>query len=82
MRLFNETKEALEQQKASAEVLGTISSSIADTKPVFDKILESCERLFEGHFMGVGLVREDGQSRSSRAAARKPASPGCSPSFR
>jgi signal transduction histidine kinase/putative methionine-R-sulfoxide reductase with GAF domain len=61
VRLFNETKEALEQQKASAEVLGTISSSIADTKPVFDKILESCERLFEGHFMGVGLVREDGQ---------------------
>ena len=60
VRLFNETKEALEQQKASAEVLGTISSSIADTQPVFDKILDSCERLFEGHQMGINLIGEDG----------------------
>ncbi|HEX6412946.1 MAG TPA: GAF domain-containing protein, partial [Burkholderiales bacterium] len=61
VRLFNETKEALEQQKASADVLSVISGSIADATPVFDKILESCERLFEGHFMGIGLVGEDGQ---------------------
>jgi GAF domain-containing protein/anti-sigma regulatory factor (Ser/Thr protein kinase) len=60
-RLFNETNEALEQQKASAEVLGAISSSIADTRPVFDKILESCERLFEGHLVGVTLVTPDGK---------------------
>jgi signal transduction histidine kinase len=60
VRLFNETKEALEQQKASAEVLGTISSSIADTKPVFDKIVESCTRLFEGQQVGILLVRDDG----------------------
>jgi GAF domain-containing protein len=57
-RLFNETKEALEQQKASAEVLGAISSSIADTKPVFDKILSSCERLFEGQLVGLTQVHE------------------------
>ena len=37
-----------------------ISSSVADTKPVFEKILESCERLFEGRFAGVGLVGQDG----------------------
>src|SRR5687767_8600736 len=63
VRLFNETKEALEQQKASADVLGAISSSIADTKPVFDKILDSCERLFEGHQMGINLIGEDGLGR-------------------
>jgi len=61
VRLFNETKEALEQQKASADVLGAISSSIADTKPVFDKILESCQRLFEGNLVGVTLATTDNQ---------------------
>jgi hypothetical protein len=60
VRLFNETKEALEQQKASGEVLGAISNSIADTSPVFDKILEACERLFEGQYMGIGLAGDDG----------------------
>jgi signal transduction histidine kinase len=61
VRLFNETREALEQQRASAEVLGAISSSIADTQPVFETILVRCERLFEGHLVGVTLATEDGQ---------------------
>ncbi|MGE5128484.1 MAG: GAF domain-containing protein [Sphingomonadaceae bacterium] len=60
VRLFNETKEALEQQKASAEVLEVIGGSVADTKPVFDKILESCARLFGGRYVGITLVGEDG----------------------
>jgi PAS domain S-box-containing protein len=49
-----------EQQKAANEVLHVISSSIADTGPVFDKILESCQRLFAGRIVGLNLVREDG----------------------
>jgi len=60
VRLFNETKEALDQQRASGDVLTAISSSIADTKPVFDVILQSCQRLFAGHIVGVMLVRDDG----------------------
>jgi signal transduction histidine kinase len=60
VRLFNETKEALDQQRASGEVLAAISSSIADTKPVFDVILQSCQRLFAGETVGITLVRDDG----------------------
>jgi signal transduction histidine kinase len=60
VRLFNETKEALDQQRASSDILATISSSIADTKPVFDKILESCERLFFGKFISINLAGDDG----------------------
>jgi two-component system, NtrC family, sensor kinase len=60
VRLFNETKEALERQRASAEVLAVISNSIADTTPVFEKIVESCERLFAGKHVGINLVGPDG----------------------
>ena len=60
VRLFNETKEALDQQRASGEVLGAISSSIADTKPVFDIILQRCRHLFEGDTVGLTLLRDDG----------------------
>jgi PAS domain S-box-containing protein len=59
-RLFNEIRESLEQQEAAAEVLGVISQSIADTAPVFDKILESCQRLFAGRIVGLNLIGDDG----------------------
>ncbi|MEO7150227.1 MAG: GAF domain-containing protein [Burkholderiaceae bacterium] len=61
VRLFNETKEALEQQTATAEVLQVISGSMADARPVFDKILESCQRLFESAEMGITLIGDDAQ---------------------
>jgi signal transduction histidine kinase/putative methionine-R-sulfoxide reductase with GAF domain len=60
VRLFNETKEALDQQRASSEVLAAISSSIADTRPVFEKILDSCERLFAGKIGQITIVDDDG----------------------
>ena len=62
-RLFNETKEALERQTAMAEVLQVISASMADTAPVFDKILQSCKRLFSSAEHGILLVAEDGRVR-------------------
>jgi GAF domain-containing protein/HAMP domain-containing protein/anti-sigma regulatory factor (Ser/Thr protein kinase) len=60
VRLFNETKEALGQQKASADILRVISGSVADTQPVFDKILQSCEHLFGGQQLMIFLVGSDG----------------------
>jgi len=69
-QMFNDTREALEQQRASAEILRVISSSVADTRPVFDAIVDACQRLFAGHFVGINLL--DAQGALRLEASRSP----------
>jgi two-component system, NtrC family, sensor kinase len=59
VRLFNETKEALEQQTATSEILGVISRSPTDVQPVFETIVQSAAQLCEATF--AVLHRFDGR---------------------
>jgi GAF domain-containing protein len=59
VRLFSETKEALERQTATSEILRVISSSPTDVQPVFEAVLASGVRLCGAQFGGV--FRFDGE---------------------
>jgi len=58
VRLFNETKQALDRQTATSEILRVISTSPTDLQPVFDAIARHAVALCGG--VGGIVVRYDG----------------------
>ena len=63
-RAFRERDEALEREKASAEVLRVISTSPGDLQPVFEAMLANATRICEAKFGQLYLV-EDGVFRAA-----------------
>ena len=73
-RLFSEVQaktrdieESLQQQTATAEILGVISSSLADTQPVFEAIVRSGSKLFPD--AAVTVAMRDGDQVKAVATA-------------
>ena len=83
MRLFQELKEALEQQTATSQILGVIASSPTDIQPVLDVVAENAARLcdatnaqvfrFDGNVLR--LVANHGGVPSSTEAPIRRSSP-------
>jgi signal transduction histidine kinase len=62
-----ELTESLEQQTATSEILGVISSSPTDVQPVFDTILTDALRICESHYGAI--FRFDGEAFHVAATA-------------
>ena len=69
-QLIRERDEALEQQRATSEVLSTISSSSGELQSVFDAILENATRICDARFGTLNLY--DGRAFQSVALHNPP----------
>jgi GAF domain-containing protein len=60
VRLFNELKEALDQQTATSEILGVIASSPTDIQPVLETVATTAARLCGASDAQIRLIEGDG----------------------
>src|SRR5215813_630271 len=72
VRLFNETKEALEQQTATSEVLKVISATPGELEPVFQAMLGNATRICDASY-GAMWLREGDAFRNAAFHGALPA---------
>src|SRR5687767_9899702 len=65
VRLFNETKESLEQQTATSEILRVISDSPGEVKPILDAVAERATRLCEATAAGIYVLEGETLRRTA-----------------
>ena len=81
-RLTRERDEALEREKATADVLRVISSSPGELEPVFQAMLANAARICEAKFGILALYESDGRSVSSQCITPRPPLPNSSDASR